>query len=392
MYAETRQGKRITVYVSGDRFHTGKTVNFNTHDIPVFERLCSFLTEHVPHPTGGCYRRIYTPNGTEIQGLEQIQSGNQYVASKDKFRRAGKDIRYTDIDKPRPHRKRGQFKKIDIDRIYTPVQHQHDPRLRNLHGRAKSLGEQKRAIILKVFLNGEFTDHARTVLITEPSKRSLKYLKEYIQDTLGTSEIRELYRVVNDGGRPENFSLITENDVTNLRNNEHILAVQNIRHLTPKRYNEKGCRNFTVHTSPRTGQASLYDPFPMPHSPPRNKGQFSKHKKLPGIGSSNQSQADTMSPYSNAPSHGGRRSDKSKGSRNNRDYDTDEGGVFKAKRQNNAQGAHQEEVHTKEKTTPIPPGTELNKRPSKEDKQNSDNVSQSKNKNEERVNEDAGQQ
>jgi hypothetical protein len=32
---------------------------------------------------------------------------------------------------------------------YTPVQHQHDPRLRNLHGRAKSLGEQKKAVILK---------------------------------------------------------------------------------------------------------------------------------------------------------------------------------------------------------------------------------------------------
>jgi hypothetical protein len=94
MYAETRQGKRITVYVSGDKFMRGKVITVNTHDLPVFERLCSYLTERVPHPTGGCYRRIYTPDGTEVRALEQIQSGNEYVASKDKYRKAAKDLRY----------------------------------------------------------------------------------------------------------------------------------------------------------------------------------------------------------------------------------------------------------------------------------------------------------
>lgn len=88
------QGKRITVYVSGDRFMRGKVVTLNTHQIPEFDTFCQFLTERVPNTTGGCYRRVYTPNGSEIRALDQIEAGHEYVASKDKYRKVSEDFGY----------------------------------------------------------------------------------------------------------------------------------------------------------------------------------------------------------------------------------------------------------------------------------------------------------
>lgn len=87
----TVQGKRITVFVNGDRFMSGKVVTLNTHQIPQFDQFCEFLTERVPNRTGGCYRRVYTPNGTEVRNLEQIEAGHEYVVSKDRYRRVARD-------------------------------------------------------------------------------------------------------------------------------------------------------------------------------------------------------------------------------------------------------------------------------------------------------------
>lgn len=87
----TIQGKRIKVFVNGDKFMPGKVVTLNTHEIPEFDQFCQFLTERVPNRTGGCYRRIYTPKGTEIRQLDQIEAGGEYVVSKDRYRKIAKD-------------------------------------------------------------------------------------------------------------------------------------------------------------------------------------------------------------------------------------------------------------------------------------------------------------
>ena len=86
------QGKRITVFINGDQFMPGKSVTLNTHQIPEFDKFCQYLTERVPNRTGGCYRRIYTPNGTEVRQLDQIEAGREYVVSKDRYRKVAKDF------------------------------------------------------------------------------------------------------------------------------------------------------------------------------------------------------------------------------------------------------------------------------------------------------------
>lgn len=89
--AQTVQGKRITVFVNGDKFMSGKVVTLNTREIPEFDTFCQFLTERIPNRTGGCYRRVYTPNGTEVRKLEQIEAGREYVVSKDRYRKVSKE-------------------------------------------------------------------------------------------------------------------------------------------------------------------------------------------------------------------------------------------------------------------------------------------------------------
>lgn len=80
-----RAGKRITVYTNGDPFAKGRHVTLNTRQMPEFDTFCSYLTKMVPNPTGGCYRRLYTPGGSEVYDLEDIQAGGDIVAAKDKF-------------------------------------------------------------------------------------------------------------------------------------------------------------------------------------------------------------------------------------------------------------------------------------------------------------------
>ena len=93
MLSPTMQGKRITVYVNGDPFMKGKQITLNTHQFPQFDKFCDFLTETVPNRTGGCYRRVYTPNGSEVRALDQIEAGCEYVASKDRYRRVAKEFK-----------------------------------------------------------------------------------------------------------------------------------------------------------------------------------------------------------------------------------------------------------------------------------------------------------
>ena len=93
MLSPTMQGKRITVYVCGDPFMRGKQITLNTHQYPQFDRFCDYLTETVPNRTGGCYRRVYTPNGSEVRALDQIEAGREYVASKDFYRKIGNDFK-----------------------------------------------------------------------------------------------------------------------------------------------------------------------------------------------------------------------------------------------------------------------------------------------------------
>ena len=95
MYAESRKGKRITVFINGYRFMPGTEVTVNQHDYPILERVKSFLTQRCPHPYGGRYKEIFTMSGQVVRDIEDLENGNEYIASKDRvYRQPGNNLRY----------------------------------------------------------------------------------------------------------------------------------------------------------------------------------------------------------------------------------------------------------------------------------------------------------
>lgn len=362
---------------------SGKQVTFNQHEIPEFDTLCQYLTERIPNRTGGCYRRLYTPKGSEVKTLEDIVAGNEYVVSKDRYKVLTSEkepIDYKEIgDRTRPPRVRG-LKKIDYDRIYQPVYHAVNKHHRELSSKAKKRMAEIHGLRLKVHENGKGYKPCCKVTVDYKQRRDINQVLMEIDKHLDSAPIDRIYKVEGNG----NFIEVT--DPSDLEMDQHIVAVPKS-HKSGldrfERYNMDGKMNIKVNTAPIIGQPYLHNPFPEVH-PYQGKGHnrsFSKYKPLPGIGT----KSDGGSPYSNPPTN---RTKQSRQPVKEVDYDKDEGGKFRARGSQNQKGAKQEDIRN-EKSTPIPPGTELNKQPSKEQKQNAEATNQTNR--EEKMDENTGQ-
>ncbi|XP_053382673.1 trichohyalin-like isoform X3 [Mercenaria mercenaria] len=394
----------VRVHVNRDKFEPGKKMVIAKHKLKTFENFLNECTDKCK-PYFGSARRLYTARGRHrIQSLEELNQDSIYVITgNEQF----EHVNYREIpDRPRQPRRKG-FKKIDYERIIHPVTHAWDEKLRKEPGRSQDLNRHNIGLRLRVHKNGENTEAYHPVTILPRDKDNFSRIAEEISTAMGLPPIKQIYKIINLGGVRENFIPVTE--AKELEQQEHLLVIPRTgfgKELNVKVYPFDGMNPFYVLTSPRIGPYWNYPSFQSDKPQTRHNRNLNPHKVVPSIGSSKQS--DTMSPFSNPPgSQGERRGNKPKRGRGRRevDYDKDEGGVYRAKNQNNAKGAHQvnesretrtekpidqteaeiveeEEIHSKEKTTPIPPGTELNKRPSKETKQNADGASQTKNKTE----------
>ena len=70
-----------------------------------------------------------------------------------------------------------------------------------------------------------------------------------------------MFNIINCGGYEENFVEI--HDCSELEHNGHILVLtKNEKRIQPKLYSLNGKHNFSVATSPRSGQYYLYPSFP----------------------------------------------------------------------------------------------------------------------------------
>lgn len=391
------QGKRITVYVHGDPFMPGKQINVNEHQIPEFEGFFSFLTEKIPHRTGGCYRKIFSPNGTKIRSFDQIEAGKSYVAAKNEtYRGPNKEYNYKEISErlrlPLPHKSKG-YKKIDYNRRIVPVLHAE--KYRDKSGRSYFLNAHSQGLWLKVQVNGDSINPAHRVQVPPSLKGNLMSIKEEIMKSIPFLQVVDrLYKIHNCGGCLENFAEVAE--AGELKTGDHLLAVPRMHQLKIDVYDPKGRTNMTVHTSPQNGKHYHFPSFHGNDSPNmfRHNRSLNKHKVLPGIGK------NSDSPYSSPGALGNSKHDRRNGRLSDRqekqkkaknvDYDRDQGGVYRAKGQTHGHGAHQEDIRSNEKTTPIPKGTELNKQPSTEQKPNASEAG-NQTKSQERMDDNAGQ-
>ncbi|XP_052234325.1 doublecortin domain-containing protein 2-like isoform X4 [Dreissena polymorpha] len=390
---ETRDLKHspnVVFYVNGDQFTRGSKVCISNR-IKTLDGVKEELTKllYKDRPQVGFVRNIYTPTGgTRLQSLDEFKDGEHYVAAlNDRF----KPLPYREIpEKTRPPHRKG-FKKIDYDVTYTPVQHALEERLRHKSGRSYYLNEHRRGLRLRVHVNGENERPYCPVSIRYKDRENFIKILEEIERTLQLQPIEKVYKVINQGGKSENFTEIT--DAEHLEQDEHVLVLpKNEKKLqADKIYHLDGKKNFRVGVSPRHGPAYNFPSFPDFDAGFKHNKSLNKHRPLPSIGSS-QKGSEPISPFSNPPNSQGSRQ-RSKGrTPKQADYDQDAGGVYRAKKQNNAKGAAMvnetndthierpidqmeaevvdEEEDIKEKITPIPPGTELNKQPSKELKKN----------------------
>ncbi|XP_052762952.1 doublecortin domain-containing protein 2-like isoform X3 [Mya arenaria] len=358
----------IRVHVNKDTFEPGKKITIQKNKVKTFENFLNECTEKCKPPFG-CARRLYTARGRHrIQNLDELQEDNVYVITGfEEFKR----YPYRDISPTRP-RLRG-FKKIDISRIYTPVQHANEERLRQKSGRSHYLNEHRRGLRLRISYYGQYQMPVHHATIPFNNCGDLEKIMIQIERERQVPQIKQMFKVLNYGGSPDNF--IEINDCQELSQEEHVLLTfkREDKNKFHEYYLPQGKRNFTVAVSPRHGPAYNFPSFPDQSTPKGKSGSLNKHRVLPSIGSSSK-HSEPASPFSNPPnSQGSRKRGKGKNNVREVDYDQDQSGVYRAKKQNNARGAQQEEIHTKEKTTPIPPGTELNKQPSKDLKHSAGN-------------------
>ncbi|XP_052762961.1 doublecortin domain-containing protein 2-like isoform X12 [Mya arenaria] len=330
----------IRVHVNKDTFEPGKKITIQKNKVKTFENFLNECTEKCKPPFG-CARRLYTARGRHrIQNLDELQEDNVYVITGfEEFKR----YPYRDISPTRP-RLRG-FKKIDISRIYTPVQHANEERLRQKSGRSHYLNEHRRGLRLRISYYGQYQMPVHHATIPFNNCGDLEKIMIQIERERQVPQIKQMFKVLNYGGSPDNF--IEINDCQELSQEEHVLLTfkREDKNKFHEYYLPQGKRNFTVAVSPRHGPAYNFPSFPDQSTPKGKSGSLNKHRVLPSIGSSSK-HSEPASPFSNPPnSQGSRKRGKGKNNVREVDYDQDQSGVYRAKKQNNARGAQQDQSY-----------------------------------------------
>uniref|UniRef100_A0A8D0F084 Doublecortin domain-containing protein 2 n=1 Tax=Strix occidentalis caurina TaxID=311401 RepID=A0A8D0F084_STROC len=108
--------KSVLVYRNGDPFFPGRRIVVNEKKVSNFEVFLKEVTGRVKAPFGAV-RNIYTPRGGHrVRQLEELQSGEQYVAG---GREAFKKLNYLDIGetKKKPAEVNNEIKPVTHSRI-----------------------------------------------------------------------------------------------------------------------------------------------------------------------------------------------------------------------------------------------------------------------------------
>ncbi|KAK3611527.1 hypothetical protein CHS0354_016462 [Potamilus streckersoni] len=346
-----KRSPNCTFYRNGDVFFPGERICINKKQYPTLDSVKDFLTNRILEKRGkpGYIRGIFTPrNGTRVVNLDQLEDKGQYVAA---VNDVYQPLQYSEISstRPRPVKpKQFDFSNGAIwDREgYAYVQPVvHNDQLRLVSGRARKENENKHAIRIRAYANGDDLTSGCTVCID----RKLHDI-DMIKDILAMKLNIRAERIFRLDGTEILDSAGFEPDM-------RVVCVPRYEEYRGEKFNRfYGEIRPNLTTSPRPTfpakkekEKQEKSSLPQKYSvlPPIRGGGESRSTKNGG-GSPEHSVNSTtrnkrgMAPNSNHATKPKQKRTPETGKRI--DYDKDEGGVYKAKNpRNETVGAKQDE-------------------------------------------------
>ncbi|NXA46981.1 DCDC2 protein, partial [Nothocercus julius] len=186
--------KSVLVYRNGDPFFPGRRIVVNEKKVSNFEVFLKEVTGGVQAPFGAV-RNIYTPRGgRRIRQLQELQSGEQYVAG---GREAFKKLNYLDI---------GETKKkpAEVNNEVKPVTHSRI----NVSARFRKPLQEPCTIFL--IANGDLISPVVRLLIPRKTLNQWDHVLEMVTEkvTLRSGAVHRLYtldgKLVQNGSDLEN--------------------------------------------------------------------------------------------------------------------------------------------------------------------------------------------
>eukprot|EP00075_Anas_platyrhynchos_P001199 XP_005015245.2 LOW QUALITY PROTEIN: doublecortin domain-containing protein 2 [Anas platyrhynchos] len=186
--------KSVLVYRNGDPFFPGRRIVINEKKVSNFEVFLKEVTGGVKAPFGAV-RNIYTPRaGHRVRQLEELQSGEQYVAG---GREAFKKLNYLDI---------GETKKkpAEVNNEVKPVTHS------RITASARFRKPLQEPYTIFLIANGDLISPVVRLLIPRKTLNHWDHILEMVtaKVTLRSGAVHRLYtldgKLVQDGSDLEN--------------------------------------------------------------------------------------------------------------------------------------------------------------------------------------------
>uniref|UniRef100_A0A8D0BDJ5 Doublecortin domain-containing protein 2 n=1 Tax=Salvator merianae TaxID=96440 RepID=A0A8D0BDJ5_SALMN len=186
--------KSVMVYRNGDPFFQGRRLVIHEKKVSSFDVFLKEVTGGVNAPFGAV-RNIYTPRGGHrIRHLDEIQSGEHYVAG---GREAFKKLNYLDIGEPKK-------RPIEINNQVKPVSHSKI----NVSARFKKPLQEPCTVFL--IANGDLINPAVRLFIPRKTLNQWDHVLEMVTEkvTLRSGAVHRLYTL---DGKPVESGLDLEN-------------------------------------------------------------------------------------------------------------------------------------------------------------------------------------
>ncbi|NXJ91518.1 DCDC2 protein, partial [Corythaixoides concolor] len=186
--------KSVVVYRNGDAFFPGRRIVIHEKKVSNFEVFLKEVTGGVKAPFGAV-RNIYTPRGGHrVRQLEELQSGEQYVAG---GREAFKKLNYLDI---------GETKKkpAEVSSEIKPVTHS------RITVSARFLKQLQEPYTIFLIANGDLISPAARLLIPRNTLNHWDHILEMVTGkvTLRSGAVHRLYtldgKLIQNGSDLEN--------------------------------------------------------------------------------------------------------------------------------------------------------------------------------------------
>ncbi|KAL5014880.1 hypothetical protein ScPMuIL_009150 [Solemya velum] len=290
--------KHVKVFRNDDFYFLPRQVNINEKKTRTFDCFLDDLNDRI-HLPRGAVRRVYTPGGSRVTGLGQLEDGRDYIAAGNEPYRK---LAYTDIEsRPRrPPRARN-------DETSLPTV---NPRFRQISGRYKKIKVDGKTILIHI--NGDELNPPRVVLLEPKIQHNWDGILNAISERIKYSISKPLDKLFTREGVP----IL---DPTDLHNNHPYVAVAAHDVFRPRQY---GLGLPNIITSPRYDRRS---------------------RRVMGQGNS----------YFHAKPVKHKRTPPDKAQRN-LDFDKDQDGVFKAKNHNRVTAGAREVQETRDTKVDVP--------------------------------------